>query len=221
MLQRSSGQQPRDNSERDDDSVPLIAAAAVTQLDAGQPVDTAAQEAVIQQFWHDKQQQDNIWRALLVFTAACLAALLLSLHAAPHYSLLHSSFTGSVEQRFMSPHAGPAVLALLGLSIAASLALTALIEPVRAAIDSPSLLWSPLFALSALLAAAVVSVAAYVAAAKTDSWYESSDMRWLWAVVYVACVLYWLVCVHSVTSTRGLGAEIRRLAKLKYSYHTA
>ena len=213
-------QQPNDGGEHDD-SVPLIAAQAVKQLDAGQPVDTEAQEAIIQQFWRDKQQQDVIWRVVLVLTAVCLLALLASLQLTPHYSLLHSSFTTSIEDQFISSSAVSSVLVLLALSIAASLALTTLIEPACAAFDSPSLLWSPLFVLSLTLAAAVLSVAAYIGAAVKDNSYESASMRWLWAVVHVSCMLYWLVCVHSVSSTRGLGAEIRRLTKLKYAYHTA
>ena len=219
MSKRAPGPQPADNDDEYDDSVPLIAANAVKQLDAGQPVDSQAQEAVIQQFWHDKQQQDTLWRVVLVFTAACLLALLLSLHLQPHYSLLHSSFTARIEDRFTSPSAVPSILALLAVSIVASLALTTLIEPARAAFDSPSLLWSPLFLLSAVLAVAVLSVGAYVASA--ESYSSDSAVRWLWVVVYGSCVLYWLVCVHSVSSTRGLGAEIRRLAKLRYAYHTA
>ena len=212
-------QPPAADDDDHDDSVPLIAAAAVKQLDAGQPVDTESQEAIIQQFWHDKAQQDTIWRVVLVVTAACLLGLLLSLHLQPDYSLLHYSFSYRTADRFTQPSAAQSILALLASSIAASLALTSLIEPVRAAADSPSLLRSPLFGVSLGLAAAVACVGLYVAAAKSYS--SEWAVRWLWVVVYLACMLYWLVCVHSVSSTRGLGAEIRRLAKLKYSYHTA
>ena len=214
--------QPNEGDDERDDSVPLIAAQAIKQLNEGQPVDTASQEAVIQQFWHDKQQQDTLWKVVLALTAACLLALLLSLHTAPHYSLLHSSFTTHIQASFTSPTAPSAVLALLAASIVASLALVTLIEPARAVVDSPSLLWSPLFVVSFVLAAAVLSVAAYVGVVGGDGiGMESGARRWLWCVVYGACVLYWLVSVHSVTSTRGLGAEIRRLSKLKYAYHTA
>ena len=218
-MKRSS--QPNDDGELDDDSVPLIASNAIKQLSQGQPVETQAQEAIIQQFWDDKKQQDTVWRVVLAFTAACLLALLVSLRLSPLYSLLHASFTEHVEARFASSEAVPAVLVLLAASVLASLSLTTLIEPARAAFDSPSLLWSPLFVLSSLLTAAVLSVTVYVGSAAASQVDESDAMRWLWCVVFVSCLLYWLVGVHSVTSTRGLGAEIRRLTKLKYSYHTA
>ena len=210
-----------------DDTVPLLAANAERQLNQGLPVDSQSQDALIQQFWRDKQQQDSVWRVVLVFAAACLWALLVSLYVAPHYSLLHSSFTMRLQSRFTSPHAPAATLGLLAASTAASLALLALIEPSTSSASSSessppsaSLLWSPLFVSSSALAAAVWGLAVYVGAG-TSNEFESLAVQWLWAVVFSACVLYYLACVLSLSSTRVLGDEIGRLAKLKYSYHTA
>ena len=186
------------------------------QLDEQQhsaPLDSASQEAIVEGFWRDKEQQDTAWKVVLHLTSALLLLLLVSLWWSPYYSPLHSAFTLQLSGYFSHSAAAalPLSLLLLIASVLCSASLSRLLTSSRASPKEELTAAWPVRA-SALLQLGVVGLPLL-------SSVQQGRLSFYGCLPFVLCVLYWLMALWAAHSSDRLARQVRQLSKMRYQFH--
>ena len=179
------------------------------------PLDSEQQRAIIERFWHDKQQQDGYWKAILWLTAAALLLFLLSLYTHPFYSPLHSAFTLQLSAAFPSFPSFPSPtlpLLLLLLSALTSASLPTLFTSSRTPHSTPFTSTLP-FRIAALCLLPIVLLPLFTSLSKQRP-------SFLALLPFTLATLHFLLSTYALHTSHRLARTLHSLTKLQYTFHS-